>query len=231
MTVRPREWSLFKGRSLAGLIAVLVVLGFGLLAVGLRSPDRVPPSQDLRTGMPVPAPAVAEASSAPVAAPPRGKVRALPRSVPVQLDIPAIKVHTRVMSLGLKPDSTVEVPPLERDAPAGWYRYLASPGEIGPAVILGHVDSARDGPAVFYRLGLMRRGNTIKVTRADGVVAVFTVQSVVEVDKSAFPTDAVYGPTRTADLRLVTCGGSFDRSRHSYRDNIIVFATLRSSRS
>jgi hypothetical protein len=210
----------------------LVVLGVGLLVVGLRSPERTPPSPDprtgdLRTGMPVPAPAVAEASSAPVTAPPRSTVRALSRSLPVHLDIPAIKVHTRVMSLGLKSDATVEVPPLDRDAPAGWYRYLASPGEIGPAVILGHVDSARDGPAVFYRLGLMRRGNTIKVTRADGAVAVFTVQSVVEVDKSAFPTTAVYGPTNTAELRLVTCGGSFDRSRHSYRDNIIVFATLR----
>jgi sortase (surface protein transpeptidase) len=150
------------------------------------------------------------------------------RSAPTRLDIPAIDVHTPVIRLGLNPDHTVELPPLQRDSPAGWYEKGASPGEIGPAVMLGHVDSAADGPAVFYRLNRLHPGDTISVTRADRSVAVFVVQKLVEVAKTDFPTNAVYGPTRSAELRLVTCGGQFDRARASYRDNIIVFAGLAS---
>lgn len=154
----------------------------------------------------------------------------LPRSRPVRLVIPRIGVRTSVVGLGLNADGTVETPPLRPDAPAGWYRYLASPGEVGPAVILGHVDSAWDGPAVFYRLGELRPGDRIDVTRADGIVARFVVTRVVLVPKSDFPTAAVYGPTADPQLRLLTCGGSYDRVRHSYRDNVIAFARLAQSR-
>jgi sortase (surface protein transpeptidase) len=228
MTVRPR------GRLLAGLIAVLLILGVVMVAIGNRTPQPPPTSSevtDLRTGLPVPEPALAEGTphDPPKASPePADSVPTLPRSVPLRLDIPAIKVHSRVTSLGLQPDGTVEVPPLTANSPAGWYKYLATPGELGPAVILGHVDSARNGPAVFYRLGELRRGDTVSVTRADGAVATFAVRSVNQVPKSEFPTKAVYGPTSAAELRLVTCGGTFDRSRRSYQDNIIVFASLRS---
>jgi hypothetical protein len=148
------------------------------------------------------------------------------RSAPVRLDIPAIGVHTAVTPLGLNPDGTVEVPPPERDAPAGWYRYLAAPGEVGPAVIVGHVDSARDGPAVFYRLGALRPGDTVSVRRADDAVAGFTVVDVVAYPKTAFPTAAVYGPADRPVLRLVTCGGTFDRDRGEYRDNVVAYAVL-----
>ena len=109
-------------------------------------------------------------------------------------------------------------------APAGWYRYLASPGEPGPAVILGHVDT-RSGPAVFHRLGVLRRGDLVRVTRQDGRVVRFRVTDVVLVAKSAFPTQAVYGATVLPTLRLVTCGGTFDRRAHSYTGNTVVFAS------
>jgi sortase (surface protein transpeptidase) len=154
---------------------------------------------------------------------------ALGRSVPRTLDVPSIGVHTKLISLGLESDGTVEVPPLRGDAPAGWYKNLSTPGEAGPAVLLGHVDSARDGPAVFYRLRELRRGAKISVQRADGSTAHFAVRSVVSYPKDEFPTEAVYGPQPDAQLRLVTCGGSFDTLRRRYRDNIVVYATLTSS--
>lgn len=236
--MRVRSWGrlLGNGRPLAGLIVVLAVVGVIMVAIGARDPGPPPTGPDLtdlRTGLPVPTPALAEGTPSKAKHPATqspGDVRPLGRSVPVRLDIPAIKVHSRVSSVGLHSDGSVEVPPLEPNSPAGWYRYLASPGELGPAVILGHVDSARNGPAVFYRLGQLRRGDTVTVTREDGSVAVFSVRSVNQVPKSDFPTAAVYGPTRAAELRLVTCGGDFDRSRRSYRDNIIVFASLQSVR-
>jgi sortase (surface protein transpeptidase) len=160
------------------------------------------------------------------AAPAGELIPALDRSVPVHLDIPEIGVHTGLIGLGRNPDGTVAVPPLTRHAPAGWYRDLASPGEVGPAVILGHVDSARDGPAVFYRLGALRSGDAISVVRADGSTAVFTVLSVTAYPKNDFPTRAVYGPLDHPGLRLVTCGGDFDAASGGYRANIVVYAAL-----
>jgi len=158
---------------------------------------------------------------------PSGRLPAAPqaaRPIPIRLDIPRIGVHTDLTRLGLNPDGTVEVPPVESDAPAGWYENSVIPGEIGAAVILGHVDSASDGPAVFYLLGTLRRGDRISVLRADGTVARFAVADTAQYPKSRFPTSLVYGPTAYPALRLVTCGGSFDRIHHSYRDNIIVSA-------
>jgi hypothetical protein len=157
---------------------------------------------------------------------PRPAVHALPplaRSVPVVLDIPAIGVHTRLTTLGLNPDRTVEVP--RNPLVAGWYRYGPTPGEVGPAVILGHVDSRTVGPGVFFRLGTLRPRALIQVRRQDGLVARFAVQAVRTYPKTAFPTQAVYGNTRASELRLVTCG-DWDTRTHTYRGNIIVFAAL-----
>jgi hypothetical protein len=142
------------------------------------------------------------------------------------LEIPAIGVGTRLTRLGLNRDGTVEVPPPRRDSPAGWYAGLVSPGEVGPAVILGHVDSAYEGPAVFYRLGALRPGDPVSVRRADGRTLVFTVDRVARYPKRAFPTTTVYGPADHPALRLVTCGGRFDRASGSYRDVVVVFARL-----
>ncbi|HEY0002327.1 MAG TPA: class F sortase [Actinoplanes sp.] len=148
----------------------------------------------------------------------------LPASAPVHLDIPAIKVHTKLIRLGLEDDGSVEVPALGGDVPAGWYRNSVTPGEVGAAVLIGHVDSARDGPAVFYRLGDLRPGDDISVRRADGTTAKFQVETVALFPKSDFPTDLVYDPVPYPALRLVTCGGSFDRKRSTYRSNLVVTA-------
>ncbi len=143
----------------------------------------------------------------------------LGRSIPVQLDIPAIGVHTALLSLGLQSDGSLAVPPLD-SRNAGWYSNSPTPGEVGPAVVLGHVDSARTGPGVFYDLRTLLPGDAVRVTRADGTVAAFRVDKVARFPKAMFPTAAVYGNIDHPGLRLITCGGAFDRSAHSYVDNV-----------
>src|SRR6266540_2780718 len=156
------------------LIAVLATNGVALVVIG-ASP---PPESGYRQAGTVegppgpPARGTTRSSGDKGVSPgttPRGNGEPAPLgpSVPVHLDIPAIGVSTPLITLGLNADGTIAVPPLQRDAPAGWYRYLATPGEVGPAVILGHVDTARDGPAVFYRLHQLRPGDTVGVRRMD----------------------------------------------------------------
>ncbi len=132
--------------------------------------------------------------------------------------------------MGLEPNGTIQVPPLFADpGEAAWYRYSPTPGQVGPSVIVGHVDNIY-GPAVFFRLGALRPGNKIDVTLADGVVATFVVDGVRSYPKAHFPTAVVYGPTDYPALRLVTCGGPFDTSTRQYLDNTVVFASLASAR-
>ena len=150
----------------------------------------------------------------------------LARSEPLRLSVPAIGVSSDLLQLGLNADHTVEVPPLGRDSRAGWYKYSPTPGQLGPAVILGHVDSAEYGPGVFFNLGALRPGDTVMVTRADHTVAVFRVDRVVSYPKDQFPTLQVYGNTDHAALRLITCGGKFDFSTRSYESNIVAYASL-----
>jgi hypothetical protein len=145
--------------------------------------------------------------------------------VPVRIDIPRIGVSSSLDRLGRAPDGTVETPPLRRAAVAGWYALGPRPGDPGSAVILGHVDST-SGPAVFFRLRELRRGDEVRVKRADGSWLRFVVERTEQYDKQRFPTDDVYYPTLTSGLRLVTCGGLFDHSTHHYRSNIIVFAAV-----
>lgn len=153
----------------------------------------------------------------------------LPRSRPTHLRVPAIGVNQNLITLGLNPDRTVQVPPLSRNSSPGWYKFSPTPGQLGPSIILGHIDSAAYGPAVFFRLGDLRRGDRIYVTRADQTVAVFRVDAVAEYPKNRFPTLTVYGNTDNAALRLITCGGTFNFSTHNYQDNIVTFASLISS--
>lgn len=160
-----------------------------------------------------------------MAASPAGPPAGLPRSVPVRLDIPAVGIHTPLSRLGLHADGTIALPPPTRTAPAGWYQHLATPGEIGTAVLVGHVDSARSGPAVFYRLRELRPGDPVAVRRADGTTARFRVVMTRRYAKSRFPAEQVYGAADHAALRLITCGGAFDRRRGHYRDVVVVFAT------
>ncbi|CAN5302834.1 hypothetical protein BH11ACT1_BH11ACT1_22130 [soil metagenome] len=144
----------------------------------------------------------------------------LARSKPVRLQIAAIGVDSPLMDLGLKADGTMEVPP--SGFPAGWYTGAPTPGELGPAVIAGHVDWK--GPGVFYHLRDLKRGDPVLVTREDGSVAAFRVTRVEQFAKDKFPTDLVYGNIDVAGLRLITCGGSWNAQTHHYDDNIIAFA-------
>jgi hypothetical protein len=140
---------------------------------------------------------------------------------PVRIQIPRLGVDSRLIPLGLNPDGTLEVP--TDYAEAGWWDGGTIPGDVGPSVIVGHVDST-NGPAVFYAVRDLRAGDQVLVWRRDGSLFRFRVDSVEEFSKGAFPTDRVYGPFRFAGLRLITCGGAFDTSTHHYLDNIVVFA-------
>ncbi len=167
------------------------------------------------------------ARAAPAPTPAPTPPRVLPASPPVAITIPAIGVQSDLQALGENPDGTIQVPqPGPHYNEAAWYRYSPTPGSLGPAIIEGHVDSAAEGPSVFFRLGALRPGDEVYVTRADASVAVFTVNAVRRYPKTAFPTAAVYGNTDDAALRLITCGGSFDYAARSYRDDIVAFAHL-----
>jgi len=162
------------------------------------------------------------------ARPPAGAVAAPARPVtaarvarPVSLSIPAIGVHTRLIKLGLTAQGTLQVP--VSTTVAGWYTAGPRPGQPGPAVIAGHIDS-RLGPGVFFRLRLLRPGDRVFVRRADGTMAVFGVYAEQSYAKDRFPTQRVYGPAPGAELRLITCGGTFDAATGSYLSNIVVYA-------
>ncbi len=158
---------------------------------------------------------------------PAGQVQALPASQPTTISIPAIGVSSVLLRLGENVDGTLAVPPPGPSYnDAAWYEFSPTPGQLGPAVIEGHVDSAHDGPSVFFRLGALRPGDKVRVTRADRTVAVFTIDGLRAYPKDNFPTRAVYGDTTRPELRLITCGGSFDRQTGHYRSNIVAFAHL-----
>ena len=158
-----------------------------------------------------------------------GQGPSLGRSVPVSVDIPAIGVSSDLLHLGRNPDGTIQVPSLVTSAgEAAWYEYSATPGQIGTSVIEGHVDSYQ-GPAVFFRLGALRPGDTIDVTLADGVTAIFRVTGVREYLKTDFPAKAIYDAANYAALRLITCGGVFDYAIGHYLSSTVVFASLISS--
>ena len=156
---------------------------------------------------------------------PSATVAVLARSVPVEITIPRIDARSSLVELGLNADDTVQVPPVSQPMQAGWYGLGPAPGEQGPAVILGHVDGNKK-PGIFHRLKEVQAGDEILVSRADGRTAVFTVSHNQQVPKSEFPSESVYGGTGGPELRVVTCGGSFDAARHSYRDSVIVYAEL-----
>jgi len=145
-------------------------------------------------------------------------------AAPLRITIPSIGVQAPVGTVGLERDGTIGVP---RDAvTTAWYRYSPAPGTLGPSVIVGHVDSAADGPGVFYALGRLLPGDPISVDRADGSTARFTVTQVLQVPKGGFPTTQIYGNTSRPELRLITCGGHFDPTSGHYLDNVVAFAVL-----
>src|ERR1700722_3039842 len=200
---------------LAGLAGTALVLG-GAAAIGVA----------ILAQQHAPSPAAAAAGTVGPAAP---KEPSLRRSAPISVDIPAIGVRSPLLRLGLNPDGTIQVPDLATSADeAAWYKYSVTPGQIGAAVIEGHVDS-QVGPAVFYRLGALHPGDRIDVTLADRMTAVFRVTGGREDTKDKFPTTMIYGATNYASLRVVTCGGTFDYATGHYLSSVVVFASLVSS--
>ena len=209
----------------------VVVLSVVVAAVAGCSGGRAATEQVSHAAPPAGRSAVAAATSTMGAGPTRatevrnfpvGSWRRLPLSAPVRLEIPAIGVTSALVRLGLNADGTMQVP--GDFQAAGWFTGAPQPGQLGPALIAGHVDS-RTGPAVFYHLRDLRPGDEVRVVRADRRVVRFRVDSLASYPKQALPDDAVYGATTTPALRLITCAGSFDRSRRSYRDNLVVSAT------
>lgn len=155
---------------------------------------------------------------------PRTKaVDSQPRVVPAFVSVPAIGTTSPLIQLGLNSDATLEVP--VDFYTAGWFNKGPRPGEPGAAVIAGHVDSY-EGPAVFSRLTLLRPGDRVEVTNSNGSKSIFSVRRIDRYPKAYFPTEQVYGRTAASELRLITCGGPFDRKNGSYRDNVVVYANL-----
>lgn len=166
--------------------------------------------------------AAALASTEPVQTTQPPVPQSMKRAVPVRLAIADVGIDTELIQLGTNADGTMETPTGYDNA--GWYKYSPTPGEVGPAVVTGHVDNYH-GPAVFFRLKELQPGQKITVTREDGSVAVFVVTRLEQFDQDHFPTDAVYGNTDDAQLRVITCGGPFNHLTGQYTQNTVVFAT------
>ncbi|MFF2188245.1 class F sortase [Streptomyces sp. NPDC058155] len=148
----------------------------------------------------------------------------MPASPPVRLRIPEIGVDAPVTRLGLAKDGSLDVPPAGKGDVAGWYEDGTTPGARGTAIVAGHVDNGR-GPAVFYSLGTLEKGQRIEVTREDGRTAVFTVDAVEVYDNDRFPDQKVYGKRDRAELRIITCGGGFSE-KTGYQGNVVTYAHL-----
>ena len=195
---------------MAGALALVAV---GCLAVGLQG-HLHPLAGPVGPQLPPPK-AVSKAAAAhePVVA----------HSTPITLSIPAIGLPVSLSTLGLNPDGSVQVP-TDIEQP-GWYRLGPSPGQVGSAVILGHVDSYQ-GPAVFFQLNTLVAGDQVTVGLADGVTATFAVDTVVMYSKDQFPTSLVYGSHGYQALQLITCGGTFDSATGHYLSNLVVYTSL-----
>ncbi len=217
------------GHLVTGAAALLLAGGATTLGIGIwsaQNPGPPPGSSAIAAPAPTSAPSVAAPAPSPTASPDRPAVIPMVRSVPTRIRIPAIGVDSSLMQLGLNSDGTLQVPPYDEHAPAGWYRGSPAPGQLGPSVILGHVDTFKAGPVVFYRLAQTRPGDTITISRRDGTTATFTTDRVENVPKAHFPRLEVYGDTARAELRLITCGGDWNPAEHDYSDNTVVFAHL-----
>ena len=233
--------------SIAAAVTVVLLLVGGVLVAKSFTGNDAPPQPDAAQSAPevtqgdqAPSPTTS-AATAPSSAPSTSAgstTKAAPQtssdfgpimgpSAPASLVIPSIGVRTKgIVDLGIDKSGKLEAP--TDFAKAGWWADGPTPGEFGPAVIGAHVDS-KSGPAVFYRLGSLKKGAEVSVVRKDGSTARFVVDRVARYSKADFPTSIVYGDTKgRAELRLITCGGAFDQSTGHYVDNIVAFAHLTS---
>ncbi|MGV9789812.1 class F sortase [Streptomyces sp. NPDC003435] len=219
-TPPPSPPSHSRPRWIAATAAAALAVGGWMTVIALHADTPAPaahgPAANITASAPPPSPA-STSSPAPPAAP-------LPASAPVRVRIPAAGVDTSpVLQLGLAADGTVQVPSVAQADRIGWYREGVTPGQTGPAVLIGHFDTV-NGPAVLRNVARVRPGATITVDRADGSTAFFAVRTLQQVDKKNFPTQRVYGDTPRPELRVITCGGDL-RAGHR-PDNIILYADL-----
>ncbi|MGW2590493.1 class F sortase [Streptomyces sp. NPDC001515] len=206
----------------AGVGMLLIYHSFG------SSADDKPPAPPAAAA-PASSPAAAVPRQASPSPSPTPAAPALSRSVPTRLKIPAIAVDAPFTPLSIGPSGRLDAPPPNDKNLVGWFKDGATPGERGASIVAGHVDTTT-GPAVFLQLRFLRPGSTLDITRADGTVATFTVDTVETFSKAKFPDKRVYADTPDAQLRLITCGGTYDRKAKDYEDNVVVFAHLDSSR-
>ena len=197
------------------LAAGLVVIAGGTAGL-LLTRHPTPAMRPVAAGV-----AALPAPTGPIVAPPQSAAPT-PVAAPVSLTIPLIGVQTQLITLGLTSAGELQVP--SSTSVAGWYTGSPRPGAIGPAIIVGHIDSLT-GPGVFYRLSELKAGDRVYVKRADGTLVEFRVTSVQTYLKDQFPTEDVYGPVPDPELRLITCGGAFDAATGHYLNNIVVYAT------
>lgn len=189
-------------------------------------PESAPvPSPSQSSAAPAQSPPSAEAPPSSAVDAPPDKLGAMDPSAPVSFAIPTLDRQAKVIETGLREDNTLEVPPEHEGAPASWYNGSPTPGEQGPAVLLGHVNSTADESGVFYNLEALKAGDRITVNREDDTTAVFEVYKSEVYPKNEFPTRAVYFPVDQAELRLITCDG-FAASSGEFEDNLVVYAKL-----
>lgn len=205
-------------RTWAAVAACVLLLAAWLLGLGRAPAAPSPrPGADLAAAAGTGGPARRYAAHPP-----------LPDAVPLRLDIPSVGIHAALVPRGLR-DGAVDPPPYATPRVAGWWRDGPRPGARGAAIVVGHVDT-ETSPAVFFGLGAIARGARVDVARSDGTTAQFTVEAVEVVQKAHFDATRVYGSTARPELRLITCGGTFDESAHAYTANVVVHAALTGSR-
>jgi hypothetical protein len=206
------------GRLLAGVVWALLLLGLWLWG---RAVTDVPAGLSGSTTGDVAAVGRPAGSGLPPAARPLGA------ALPQRVDIPDLGVQAPVVARGLDGQGAIDPPPFDQPGVVGWYAAGVKPGAAGTALMVGHVDTGTR-PAVFYRIGALRPGETVRVVRGDGRVAEFTVDDVRVMPRDRFDAQQAYGPREPgrAELRLITCGGTFDRVSRSYSANVVVSAYL-----
>lgn len=221
----PLDGDPYQTALLATCVAALLCMSLSLVEYANRP---APPPQptvgqgfaDGRGGAPSARPSAGSGKDAA-----RPRVEPMPAATPVRVRIPSVRIDAPLTGLGLTEDGSLDVPPPAKANVAGWYEDGVPPGAVGTALIVGHVDNEA-GPAVFYPLGALKKGQAIDVDRADGRTAVFTVDAVEVYDDENFPDEKVYGPSDRPELRVLTCGGGYDRDAGGYQGNVVVFAHL-----
>lgn len=219
---QPDEERQSTGRTVANLLIGLVVLVAGLALIFGMAPG----TPDWKSaGPPGSSSAQSPGRGAPPALAPGASMASLGAADPVRVEVPSISATSSLIATGLRPDGSLEVPPVTAPMQASWYDQSPTPGEVGPSVLLGHVNGNGE-PGIFANLDRVVAGALVNVDRADGQRAVFKVSRVETFPKSSFPTDLVYNDTPNSALRLITCGGDYDAANRNYLSNVIVYADL-----